>query len=170
MKTTIKLIATLVAAVASHHTLATTHLSVSELNENTEACYQETQLRERGTSRRGLDERSCSRVIENRWTRDDIKTTALFNRALIRHFNRDLEGASADMERLVKVSPAHAAGHALLAQLKHKSGQLSAALVHYDNAIKLGSHSAHIRKMRESAAQRLAQQHGKALTVQVKPQ
>ena len=70
-----------------------------------------------------------------------------------------------DLKRLVSVTPAHTQGHVLLARMLHQSGQLHAALAHYDQAIALNQNDETLQKIRGRLAGKAAAEKTPQLTM-----
>ena len=105
----------------------TADMSIGAINENAEACYQQTVAANEGANPDTLSAKSCDRVLSSKYLSKQLESATLINRAIIQTKQADYTGAEKSVTRALQVSPGLENAQVLLGQIE----RLSASTDHH---------------------------------------
>lgn len=99
----------------------TSAMSIGAINENSEACYQQTVAANEGVNPDTLSVKSCDRVLSSKYLSKQLESATLINRAIIQSKQADYTGAEESVTRALQVSPGLENAKVLLGQIERLS-------------------------------------------------
>lgn len=84
--------------------------------------------------------RGCSKIIENKTLTAQMRSAALMKRGLIYMRGNDLPHASADLDAIIALNPAHAQAYGLRGYIRFAQGAHDAAVADLTRSVELGTY------------------------------
>jgi tetratricopeptide (TPR) repeat protein len=125
-------LASVALSIQSH---GATHMSVEQLNNEMNNCYQQTEYTINGSNRSSISIRPCVRVIRNTWTSRHNKALSYVNLGIIQSYQGEQSKAINSFNRGLKLNPQVQQAHLALGQIYLSSMEYAKAKHHLEKAM-----------------------------------